>query len=186
MGMIRVPEKVMLFAGVLYCLDEHITAALASLKNEFGGKILHESDASLWHSGYYAGELGCDEVKRKFIFFDALICPGELAAIKLKTNDIEASLSESGKRKVNIDPGYITPARIVLASTKDYAHRVYLQKGIYAEATMLWSRKERRFVPHLFTYSDFMEEKNITIFSQMRDVLQSRLSPASRPFSGCK
>ncbi len=184
MGAIRVPEKVMLFAGVLYCAERSLGIAVGAMKEAFG-PVLFETVPSAWHTDYYADELGCPEVKRKFFFFDGLICPGELAAIKLSSNDIESALSEGGKRKVNIDPGYITPARIVLASTKDYAHRVYLQKGIYAEATMLWNRKEKAFVPHLFTYSDFRDEENIRVFSRMRDVLQERLIPGARPFSGC-
>ncbi len=185
MGKSRAPEKVMLFAGLLYCDNGPLSAAIDALREAFG-PLLFETAPAAWHSGYYADEFGGTEVKRKFLFFEKLICPGQLADIKLTTNGIESSLSGAEKRKVNIDPGYITPARIVLASTKDYAHRVYLQKGVYAEVTMLWSRKERTFMPHLFTYTDFRDEENVRIFSKMRDALQSQLPPGQRPFSDCK
>ncbi len=185
MGSIRPPQRVMLFAGLLYCDTGPLLAAIDALK-KLHGPLFFETAPSSWHSGYYADEFGCNDVKRKFLFFERLICPGRLADIKLKTNGIESALSEGKKRKVNIDPGYITPARIVLASTKDYSHRVYLQKGIYAEVTMLWSRKEKTFVPHIFTYSDFRDEGNIMVFSRMRDELQARL-PAEPLRSGdCK
>ena len=185
MGAGRAPKRVMLFSGLLYCDGAPLAASVERMKEAFG-PVLLETAASGWHSSYYATELGSTGIKRKFLFFERLICPGELADIKLKTNGIESGLSEEEKRKVNIDPGYITPARIVLASTKDYAHRVYLQKGIYAEVTMLWSKKEKTFVPHLFTYSDFRDEGNIRVFSRMRDVLQAQLAAGSQTFPGCK
>ncbi len=199
MGKIRPPDRVMLFAGLLYCAGEEqkqeqnqnqkqnqkqLSAAINALTGAFGPLLL-ETGPSPWHSVYYANELGCTGVKRKFLFFERLICPGLLADIKLGTNGMESALSEGGQRKINIDPGYITPARIVLASTKDYAHRVYLQKGIYAEVTMLWSRKERTFMPHLFTYTDFRDDTNIKVFSEMREWLQAQLA-APLPLQDCE
>ena len=137
---------------------------------EFGG-IRLETPASEWHSDYYLKELG-HAVMRKFIFFEKPMDPGEIAEIKLKTNRMESQkLSEDGKRRINIDPGYITPAKLVLVSTKDYAHRVCLGKGIYGEATLLWSTREKTFVPHLYTYSDFKDVENIRVFAEMREAL---------------
>ncbi len=185
MGSNRPPHKVMLFAGLLYCGTGPLLAATDAMKKAYG-PLLFETVPSDWHSRYYTAEFGCAPIKRKFLFFERLICPGRLADIKLETNGMESALSEGEKRKINIDPGYITPARIVLASTKDYAHRVYLQKGIYAEVTMLWSRKEKTFVPHIFTYSDFRDQGNIIVFSRMRDALQAGLAAGPHRSPDCK
>ncbi len=159
----------MLFAGLLYGEEDLLQKAKALITAEFGG-IRRETSSSRWHSDYYLRELG-PEIKRKFIFFDRLTDPEEIAEIKLMTNRMESRLSEKGKRRINIDPGYITPAKLVLASTKDYAHRVPVGKGIYGEATLLWSAREKTFVPHLYTYSDFRDKENIRVFSEMREAL---------------
>ena len=164
----------MLFAGLLYSAEDFLQKAVSSLRAEFGD-ILRETLPVQWHSDYYSEELG-PSIKRKFLFFSKLADPGEIAEIKISTNKMESDLSVEGKRKVNIDPGYITPAKLVLVSTKDYGHRVYLGKGIYGETTLLWSAGKKTFVPHLYTYSDFKDEKNIRVFSEMRDALMKRLA----------
>ena len=162
----------MLFAGLLYGAEDVLQKAKSLMTSEFGG-IRLETPASGWHSDYYLREMGPvkGKLKRKFIFFERLADPGEIAEIKLAANRMECELSEDGKRRINIDPGYITPAKLVLASTKDYAHRVCLGKGIYGEATLLWSAREKTFVPHLYTYSDFKDRENIRVFSEMREAL---------------
>lgn len=168
------PEPVMLFAGCLYSDPVYLTRAKDELIRLFG-KISIQSEEAGWHSQYYKEELGFP-ILRRFLFFDALVDPGDIALIKIKTNEIESGLSEMGKRKVNIDPGYLTPARVVLVSTKDYAHRLYLKKGIYGEVTMIYSAKERTFKPHMNTYRDFQDEKNLNCFLKARVELKRKLS----------
>lgn len=170
----RKPEPVMLFAGCLYSEGNYLSIAKDELISLLGN-IRMESEEKDWHSGYYEDELG-SPIKRKFLFFDRLMDPGEIADIKLKTNSIESELSLEGKRKINIDPGYITPARIVLVSTKDYAHRLYLRKGIYGEVTMVYSSKECKFKPHMNTYRDFQDEENLEYFLKAREELKRKLS----------
>ncbi len=110
---------------------------------------------------------------RQFIFFQNLIDPGLLSDIKLKTNEIEASLSSEGKRSINLDPGYLTLSNIVLASTKNYAHRIYLGKGIYGEITLIY--KDDTYKPHLFTYRDYQDKTHIDIFLKAREILKKML-----------
>ena len=73
---------------------------------------------------------------------------------------------DSQNRRVNIDPGYITPAKLVLATTKDYSHRIYLGKGIYAEVTLIYSQKKYRILD--WTYPDFRQEKYLAYFEEIR------------------
>ncbi|MDP3048421.1 MAG: DUF4416 family protein, partial [Thermodesulfovibrionales bacterium] len=133
---------------------------------------LLETPSVNWdYSEYYKEEIG-SPIKRIFIFFRNLINPGEIVDIKLRTNDIEASLSTDGKRNVNIDPGYLTLANVILATTKGYAHRIYLGKGIYGEVSLLYREKDKAFVPNIFTYSDYQDKKCIEMFVKAREFLK--------------
>ena len=108
------------------------------------------------------------------VFFKTFINPGTLADIKIKTNEIEDFLSSGGKRRINLDPGYLTLSKIVLASTKDYSHRIYLGKGIYAETTLIY--KGGIYTPHLFTYRDYQDKKCIELFANARAMLKKMSS----------
>jgi len=121
------------------------------------------------YSDYYRDEMG-SPLRRSFIFFRQAIDAGRLADIKLITNDIECRLSTSGKRNINLDPGYLTLAKVVLASTKNYSHRIYIGKGIYAEITLIFREGEYR--PHLFTYADYASETVRAIFEKGRQFMR--------------
>jgi len=100
-----------------------------------------------------------------------------IADIKLKTIEIEDLLSLNGKRRINLDPGYLTLAKIVLASTKNYSHRIHLKKGIYGEVTLIYYSKDGTFKPHLFTYRDYQDKACIDIFLHVRELLKKKLDP---------
>ena len=91
-----------------------------------------------------------------------------LPEIKIKTNEIETSLSDksSEKRKINIDPGYICLEHIILATTKGYVHRPYLREGIYADLTLIFRNKS--FQPLEWTYPDYRQDEVIRLFNQFR------------------
>ena len=103
---------------------------------------------------------GAADLKKQFLAFERLIDPAELAAIKRQTNEWEAEYAALGRhpepRPLNLDPGYITAAKLVLASTKDHAHRIYLQDGIYAEVTLAY--RHRRWQPLEWTYPDYRRD----------------------------
>lgn len=101
---------------------------------------------------YYHAEMG-SPLFRRFIVFSDLIQQEALAGVKVVTNDLETAFSKAGKRLVNIDPGYVTAERFVLASGKNYTHRIYLSKGIYADLTLIYQKG--RFRPLEWTYPDY-------------------------------
>jgi len=172
MGEIRSPEPSLLFIGTLYSDIEIFNNSKDILEKAFGN-ILLESPPTPWdYSSYYKDELGWP-LYRKFIFFKNLIDPGILADIKLKTNEIENSLSSENKRRINLDPGYLTLSKIVLASTKNYAHRIYLGKGIYGEVTLIY--KNGTYKPHIFTYKDYQDKTYIDMFMNVRAILKKML-----------
>ena len=124
---------------------------------ELFGPTSHHSPAFPFdQSSYYEREMG-PGLFRRFVSFARLIRREALVEIKLHTNEVEASLAEGNKRRVNIDPGYITAEHLILASTKGAPHRPYLGRGIYADLTLLY--REGAFRPLEWTYPDYASEE---------------------------
>ena len=108
-------------------------------------------------------------LKRRFYSFSESIKPDRLVDIKLLTNEIEDRFSRSAdfpSRRINLDPGYISPAKLVLASTKNYSHRIYLAKGIYAEVTLYFEKGTFHSFP--WTYPDYKSKEYLEIFNKIR------------------
>jgi len=116
-------------------------------------------------TSYYELEMG-NQLKKCFIAFTDLKNPEELPEIKIRTNDLEEKYIIDKNRQVNIDPGYITQAKLVLVTTKNYSHRVYLRFGIFGDVHMQFSKKTYHAQP--WTYPDYQDEKNITFFNMVR------------------
>jgi len=173
MGRVRATEPALLFIGTLYSDTEIFDCSKKILEKHFGDILLVSPSMPWDYSSYYKDELG-SPLFRQFIFFKTLIDPGVLADIKLNTNTIEDALSSMGKRYINLDPGYLMLSKIVLASTKNYAHRIYIGKGIYAEVTLIF--KDGTYNPHLYTYRDYQDKTYIDIFMNAREILKKMLS----------
>ena len=103
---------------------------------------------------------------RVIVAFERLVDPALLPAIKHRTNELEWSDSIQGHRGVNIDPGYVSLSKLVLATTKDHAHRIYLKDGIYAEVTLRY--QGGTFRPWPWTYPDYASAPYIAIFNHIR------------------
>jgi len=115
------------------------------------------------------------DLKRIFIFFENLINPDAIADIKLKTDELEKQhLNEHGGRKINLDPGYLDAAKLVLATTKDFSHKIYLRDGIYAEVTLIYSGKGYQSLP--YTFPDYKSEEYQEVFKAARKVFKLRTS----------
>jgi hypothetical protein len=139
------------------------------------GPIVLISEAfGFTETDYYTATMGT-ELKKQFLAFEQLIDPAALAEIKRAMNDYEAEYSALGRhtepRPLNLDPGYITPAKLVLASTKDHAHRIYLRDGIYAEVTLAF--RQRRWQPLDWTYPDYRRDDYQQFFTRCREYLLS-------------
>ena len=174
MGRITRAKPVKLIAGFIFKDEKYLRNAEAVLARKFG-KIDFKSQSMLFNfTDYYAQELGSN-LKRAFISFQNLICPKSLSSVKAVTNHIEKNLSSGGNRLINIDPGYLDAARLILASTKDYAHRVYLDKGIFAEITLIF--KGHSFKALEWTYPDYKSEEYIDIFHKIREIFLRQCQP---------
>ncbi len=173
MGKIKPPEKALLFVSTLYSDTGIFDQSQNTLIKNFGDILLISPSLPWDYSSYYRDEIGWP-LFRQIIFFKSLIDPGLLADSKLKTNEIESELSSESKRRINLDPGYLSLSQVVLASTKNYAHRIYLNKGIYGEVTLLF--QNGTYIPHLFTYKDYKDKTHIDIFMNAREMLKKIMS----------
>lgn len=169
MGHITPAAPVKLFVGMISNPATLFNEARQLLITRFGTVDL-ESPVYPWtHTAYYEKELGPD-LKRQFLFFKQAISPDALPEIKRLTSEMEHQwvriTSDGTLRRINLDPGYLAPSKIVLATTKDYSHRIYLGDGIYAEVTLMYRGKSYAPLPH--TYPDFRSEDYIALFNQAR------------------
>lgn len=120
---------------------------------------------------YYAREMGWP-LYRRFVSFEELISPETLVELKLTTNAIENEYLFQGNRQVNIDPGYISAERLILSTGKNYVHRVYLGKGIYADLTLVFKRGS--FRPLEWTYRDYSAPEMIAYFNELRSAYMEK------------
>jgi hypothetical protein len=156
MGSIQPPALALL---ILAATSRH-TAALAWSREravaQFGSISLASDAFDFTETDYYLPTMGPD-LKKQFFAFEQLVDPAALADIKRQTNEWEATYATLARhpetRPLNLDPGYIAPAKLVLASTKDHAHRIYLGQGIFAEITL--SFRGGRWQPSEWTYPDY-------------------------------
>jgi len=162
-------ESALLFVSTLSRSADSFNHAKEILENNFGDILVISSSLPWDYSSYYKDEIGWP-LFRQIIFFKNLMDPCLLVDIKLKTIEIESLLSLDGKRRINLDPGYLTLSKVVLASTKNYAHRIYLGKGIYGEITLIF--KEGTYSPHIFTYRDYQDKSHIDVFIKARALLK--------------
>ncbi|MCP4405406.1 MAG: DUF4416 family protein [bacterium] len=114
---------------------------------------------------YYAEEMGSG-LQKRFISFADMIHLKELADIKCFTNGLERQYARGNQRRINLDPGYLTHAQMVLATTKDYSHRIYLGQGIHAELTYIISKQGFRTLE--WTYPDYREAWAKEFFLEVR------------------
>jgi hypothetical protein len=156
MGRTRGPRPVTLVCGIIGRDGNIMERAQTRLTALYGDIDLASGPVPFDLTDYYSREMGNDLVRR-FVSFAGLIDPGRLAEIKQQTNVVEQELGwndgDRRIRRVNLDPGYVTPAKLVLATTKDFSHRIYLGQGIYAEVTLGFTRHGSKAFP--WTYPDF-------------------------------
>lgn len=173
MGEVRKPQPVKFFVGILTGAPAALTELRGTLEEQLGSVDIESELMEFVYTDYYEPELG-GGLKRKFWGFSRLAMPDALVETKLFTNRVEQAWAVNGKRTVNIDPGYMTAARIVLASTKDFSHRLYLGKGIYGEVTLVFEKKGFRALP--WTYPDYRSEDYTKYFRELRRVYVGQMA----------
>jgi hypothetical protein len=177
MGRIRRPQPVKLFIGVLTSLPEILPEITRRLSLLFGPVDARSEAFPFDSTHYYDREMG-SALRRYFLGFLNLICPDELGGIKVKTNEVEADLAalfSQPPRPANLDPGYLEQSKIILASTKNYYHRIYLSEGVYAEVTLHFEDGCWKELP--WTFPDFRSGRYNSFFTALRKVYRAQLKP---------
>ncbi len=153
MGIAAKPSQVKLFLAIVYSKDTDKERALSKFAEKFGDieRRYGPVDFTVFTS-YYNEEMG-EALKKEYITFKKLIAPNDICSIKTFTNKIEKQYMNNGRRTVNLDPGYINNNKLVLATTKNFFHRIYLDKGIYAEVTLHYRKGRYRYFS--WTYPDY-------------------------------
>ncbi len=164
----REPAPAKLIAGLLFCSFEVQNQVLRRLSHRLGPLDLLTEPEPFTYTRYYEGEMG-KEIHRQTASFLDLVPVEDLVAIKLFTNDLEKEFSREGRRRVNIDPGLLSEERIILATGKNFTHRIYLKKGIYADLTLIYQKGNYRDLP--WTYADYKNPLLLHFFNATRQKL---------------
>ena len=156
--------------------EDLFDAAVESMAGDFGPVDLNSEIIPFDLTEYYNDEMG-SSLWRKFVAFEPLAGPKVLCEAKHRTNEIEAEIADGfpddAPRPINIDIGYVAPAKLVLASMKDFSHRVYLGDGVYAEVTLLF--RQGRWEPLEWTFPDFALGRYDAFLTAARNRLNEQL-----------
>ena len=176
MWQLKQPNPVKLIIGILAADNRCLDCAIREIENCFG-KIDLRSDAwPFTQTDYYKEQTG-QNILRQFISIEKLVDPGLLADIKHKSNKLEQGLASTLAvdlpRPVNLDPGIIEPSKLVLATTKNYSHRIYIGNFMYAEVTLVYDKGS--WQPFSYTYPDYRLGCYHQFFSQVRSKLLEQL-----------
>jgi hypothetical protein len=170
---------------IVACFSRH-AEALAWVGDElvqrFGPIGLASADFLFNQTSYYEATMGTDLLKR-FLVFERLVAANCLPEAKLFTNGLEEVLSGSGRfpepRPLNLDPGTLELGKFLLATTKDQGHRIYLDRGIFAEVTLRFEAGEYR--PWPWTYADYRQECVRAFLKQARELYRQQLAVMEQP-----
>jgi len=160
------PDPAKLVVGCIMNNKADIDKLFPVLEDLFGSVDMISPWLGFAYTDYYYKEMG-SPLYRKVFVFKPLIAQDELAMIKEKTNEIEAKFALDGKRPVNIDPGYLVSSRFILATGKEYSHRIYIGRKIYADLTLMYSKK-KGFQTLEWTYPDYASKTMISFLSKVR------------------
>jgi len=180
MARARTAQPVKLIAGLLSGDEDLLRRAQGLLARRFGEIQLESETWPFDETDYYQAEMG-PHLKRRFVSFAGTIRPDLLAEVKRETNALEARITEECNdpeiaRPVNIDPGYLDLGKLVLATTKDRSHRVYIGLGIFAEVTLHYQGGGWQAWP--WTYSDYQRPEYHAFFQRVRESLHAERAGA--------
>ena len=165
MSLPKAPKPAKLVIG-LFMKEKLLLDKIATeLIDLFGSIDTVSSWFSFGYTDYYEHEMNAP-LFRRMLTFKELVRQSALAEIKILTNEIESNYSRGKKRRVNIDPGYMLKERFVLATGKNFSHRIYIGKKIYADLTLIYTRGDFKKLP--WTYPDYSDQKMLSFLRQVR------------------
>jgi phosphoribosylformylglycinamidine cyclo-ligase len=180
MGVPKSPPPAALFLAVSFAPTMPVDKVRAVVTEEIGDILLQSPVYRFNHSDYYTEEMG-ENLQKAFLLLNRLIDPGTLVEWKLRAQAVEAKYAVAGKRAINLDPGYLDASKLVLATSKNYDHRIYLGRGIYGDVQLRF--RFQKFHVNDWTYPDYRQPEHIAFFEQARlkyfDMLKAEFSANS-------
>jgi len=179
---LKEPNPVKLIVGILASDERCLAAAREAVLASLGPADLVSEAWTFDQTDYYTKQIG-PSVLRQFVGIERLVHPGDLASIKHRTNEMErqlaASLATAYPRPVNLDPGVIEPSKLILVSTKNFAHRIYIGMQMYAEVTLVFDKGQWRTLPYTFPdyyrpeYHEFLSRVRSRLVEQLRQQIRN-------------
>ncbi len=177
MGQPTSPSPVLLLLAAFSRYDEAIAWGRDRAVAAWGPLAMESPPFGFDHTHYYDASMG-PGLRKVFFGFARPADPAGLAEWKLAANSWEEQYAALARhpepRPLNLDPGYVALSKLVLASTKDFAHRLYLGRGIYGEVTLLYQKKDFRALP--WTYPDYQSKSYLQYFRELRKVYMAQLA----------
>lgn len=156
MAEVTQPPEVKLICGMISANVALFDEARDALIRVFGSADVVSEVMDFDFTHYYDREMG-SPLFRRFLGFAEPIAPEALVEAKLMTNALECDFAArrggSPARPINLDPGYIEHSKLVLASMKNFSHRIYIGRGVYAEVTLMYHKGRWDALP--WTFPDF-------------------------------
>ncbi len=173
MGTVKPSSKVKIIVSIFTNNTDTLEKSIKIIESDFGELELVTPPFIFNHTKYYEKEMGGD-LFRKFVVLKELLPRDNIALLKLKSNQIESYFLKENRRTVNIDPGYLSLENFILLTTKNYTHRVYLEKGIYADITLIFHKNQFEILP--WTYPDYASEEIRNFLIEIRKIYKNQLS----------
>jgi len=171
---------VKLVCGIIATQEDVFTSSIAYLTDSFGPIDLTSTLMEFKFTDYYKKQMG-QGLKRKFVSFAETVPPEKLSEAKIQTNMLEEEIKKqfgSAHRTVNLDPGYLTASALIMATAKDFSHRIPLQKGIYAHLEFLFGKKEVKILN--WTYPDFRTDEYQQFFLTVRKIYLNQIKDLNK------
>lgn len=169
---LQFPKPVKFICGLIYSSEKSYQKVKSIFQKKFGPIDFESQLINFAFTNYYEKEMG-PGLKRRFISFKKLQSPEHFVSIKLFCLELEKKFALDNKRLINIDPGYLNEARLVLTSTKDFSHRIYLNKGVYAEVTLRF--KGNAFCSLETTFPEYRTDLCKSMFHSIRTSYRQNL-----------
>jgi hypothetical protein len=159
------PELAKLVVGLFTPEKGLCPRVVTGLERQFGPVDYISRWLTFDYTDYYTAEMG-EGLFRRVLSFKRLIAQDRLPHIKKCTNELEQQWAHNGRRRINIDPGYLLPSRFVLATGKNFSHRIYIGDSIYADLTLLYEKARFQILP--WTYPDYADPGLQAVLDQIR------------------
>ena len=171
------PKPAKLIISLFMKEKNRVEPAAGELERAFGPVDLAGPWFDFDFTDYYRREMGAP-LFRRMLAFKEPIEQARLADIKHRTNQIERHFSGDDGRRINIDPGYLVPERFVLATAKNFTHRIYIGRGIYADLTLVYTKGGFQALP--WTYPDYQTPEMIVFLDRVRNKYMADVTPRHR------